>query len=113
MRRPSARAYPAAWRRGDEFARLVLARLHGGVLLRAADGRRDGAGMMGAWLHNAAVGLIMIIWVGGSAAALAWGIQGTWAEQLYGIPNKYWPGALALGAIGMFTFLVTFATFIG
>lgn len=61
---------------------------------------------MSAWFYNAGIGLIFVVWVGGSVAALAHGIQGTWRPE-----NWRWPWFLALGSIGLFCFFVSLVTF--
>lgn len=60
---------------------------------------------MSAWISNAETTLIYGGWLLVSAGLLAHGIQGTWRPE-----NKWWPGALALGIIGTFTWWVTMTT---
>jgi len=61
---------------------------------------------MNLWLHNAGITLIFVIWIFGSAALLAYGLQGLWRPE-----NKWWQGSLAVGATGFFCLAVSVVTF--
>ena len=63
---------------------------------------------MTAWLYNAAVGAVLVLWVGTAIGLLSTGTMGFIHRDI-----KYWPAYLALGSALSFTFFVTFVTVLG